>query len=90
LHTLPRTEIKENECVTLYLPDSLKNHFIHPNKIHVMSAMIEMLFDEAFKDCVECCTMLGISDYDAVDYFMEKYGITEEMVSADTLRKKMA
>lgn len=88
LHTLPRTEIRENECVTLLLPDSLKNHFIHPNKVQAISRMLETLFEEAFRDCIESCVMLGVSDYHAVDYFMEKYGITENMIGSDTLRKK--
>ena len=46
------------------------------------------IFAQAFLEACEVSLMLGISDYEAVNLFMERYGITEEMVSADTLRKK--
>ena len=50
--------------------------------------MLAYLFQQAFLEAIEVSLMLGISDYEAVNAFMERYGITEDMVAADTLRKK--
>lgn len=87
-HVLPKAEINENIAITLLYPDSLKNHFIHPGKLDLVSKMLNYLFAQAFLEAIETAVMLGISDYEAVNMFMDRYGITEEMVSADTLRKK--
>lgn len=87
-HVLPKVEIDESISITLLYPDSLKNHFIHPGKLDLLSKMLNYLFTQAFLESIEVSLMLGISDYEAVNLFMERYGITEDMVSADTLRKK--
>ncbi|GAB3767693.1 hypothetical protein GCM10028818_00950 [Spirosoma horti] len=87
-HVLPKAEIEEAISITLHYPDSLKNHFIHPGKLDLVAKLLNYLFSQAFLECMETSLMLGISDYEAVSTFMERYGITEDMVSADTLRKK--
>ena len=87
-HVLPKTEVDENRCIVLEYPESLKSNFIHPVKALVMAKAFEHLFTQAFLESVESCVRLGFSDYYAVDFFMEKYGISEELVAADTLRKK--
>ena len=87
-HVLPSTRVDEQTSITLLYPDSLKNHFIHPSKLLLLEKLFAYLFTQAFLEACEVSLMLGISDYEAVNLFMERYGITEEMVSADTLRKK--
>lgn len=87
-HVLPKAEVNETISITLLYPDSLKNHFIHPGKLELVAKMLNYLFAQAFLEAIETAVMLGISDYEAVNMFMDRYGITEEMVSADTLRKK--
>ncbi len=87
-HVLPKADIDESISITLLYPDSLKNHFIHPGKLELVAKMLNYVFTQAFLEAIETAVMLGISDYEAVNMFMERYGITEEMVSADTLRKK--
>ena len=87
-HVLPKAQIDESISITLLYPDSLKNHFIHPGKLDLVAKMLNYLFTQAFLEAIEVAVQLGISDYEAVNLFMDRYGITEEMVSADTLRKK--
>ncbi len=87
-HVLPKAEIDEAISITLLYPDSLKNHFIHPGKLDLVAKLLNYLFTQAFLECMEVSLMLGISDYEGVTIFMDRYGITEDMVSADTLRKK--
>ena len=87
-HVLPKSEVEESKCITLEYPESLKSNFIHPAKALVMAKAFEHLFTQSFLESVESCVRLGFSDYNAVDFFMEKYGITEDMIAADTLRKK--
>lgn len=87
-HVLPKAEVNETISITLLYPDSLKNHFIHPGKLDLVAKMLNYLFTQAFLEAIETAVMLGISDYEAVNMFMDRYGITEEMVSSDTLRKK--
>jgi hypothetical protein len=87
-HVLPRQDVDKSICITLHYPDSMKNHFIHPAKLDMVAKMLGYLFQQAFLEAMEFSLMLGISDYVAVNLFMERYGITEDMVSADTLRKK--
>ncbi|RYF46895.1 MAG: hypothetical protein EOO39_49105 [Cytophagaceae bacterium] len=87
-HVLPTQMVDETSAVTLLYPDSLKNHFVHPNKLQLLEKMFTYIFSQAFLESCEMALMLNISDYEAVDLFMERYGITEDMVSADTLRKK--
>lgn len=87
-HVLPVQKVEEATSITLLYPDSLKNHFIHPNKLLLLERFFAYIFAQAFLEACEVSLMLGISDYEAVNLFMERYGITEEMVSADTLRKK--
>ena len=87
-HVLPKSEVEENRCIVLEYPESLKSHFIHPTKALVLAKTFEYLFNQSFLESVESCVRLGLSDYYAVDFFMEKYGLTEDMIAADTLRKK--
>ncbi|MCK8492921.1 hypothetical protein M0L20_13720 [Spirosoma sp. RP8] len=87
-HVLPKSEIDENTSIILLYPDSLKNHFIHPAKLLLMSKLLNHIFAQTFLECMETSLYLGISDYEAVNSFMERYGITEDMVPADSLRKK--
>ncbi|MVM36512.1 hypothetical protein GO730_00630 [Spirosoma sp. HMF3257] len=87
-HVLPKADVDEKIAITLLYPDSLKNHFIHPGKLDLVAKMLAYLFTQAFLEAIEVSVMLGISDYEAVNLFMDRYGITEDMVSADTLRKK--
>lgn len=87
-HVLPTQKVDESASVTLLYPDSLKNHFIHPNKLQLLEKLFIYIFTQAFLESCEVSLMLGISDYEAVNLFMERYGISEEMVAADTLRKK--
>ena len=87
-HVLPKSMADEAISIELLYPDSMKNHFIHPGKLDLMAKLLNYLFTQAFLEACEVSVMLGISDYDAVNLFMDRYGITEEMVSADTLRKK--
>lgn len=87
-HVLPKMEIDEAISITLHYPDSLKNHFVHPAKLQLVAKLLHYLFTQAFLECMEVSLMLGISDYEAVNIFMDRYGITEDMVSADSLRKK--
>lgn len=87
-HVLPKMDIDESISITLLYPDSLKNHFIHPAKLNLVAKLLNYLFTQAFLECMEVSLMLGISDYEGVNIFMDRYGITEDMVSADSLRKK--
>ncbi|MCX6216378.1 hypothetical protein [Spirosoma sp.] len=87
-HALPKTTIDDSIAITLIYPNSLKNHFIHPRKVDVFSKLLAYLFNQAFLEGIETAISVGISDYQAVDMFMDRYGITEEMISSDTLRKK--
>lgn len=87
-HTLPKEVVDDTKCIILLYPESLKSHFIHPQKASLMAKAFEALFSQSFLESVESCVRLGYSDYYAVEFFMEKYGITEDMVPADTLRKK--
>lgn len=88
-HVLPRaTEVDRAICLTLLCPDSMKNNFVHPAKLEMVAKLLAYLFQQAFLEAIETSLMLGISDYAAVNMFMERYGLTEDMVSADTLRKK--
>ena len=87
-HVLPSVKVDEAISITLLYPDSMKNHFIHPAKLEVLAKMLNYLFQQAFLEAMEVSLILGISDYEAVNLFMERYGITEDMVAADTLRKK--
>lgn len=87
-HVLPKVDLDESICITLLYPDSMKNHFIHPGKLDLVAKSLNYLFTQAFLEALEVSVMLGISDYEAVNLFMERYGITEDMVAADTLRKK--
>jgi hypothetical protein len=87
-HVLPKMDVDERISITLLYPDSLKNHFIHPAKLSLVAKLLNYLFTQAFLECLEVSLMLGISDYEGVNIFMDRYGITEDMVSADSLRKK--
>lgn len=87
-HVLPKTELDDSRCITLLYPDSMRNHFIHPGKLELLAKMMAYLFQQAFLEAIEVSQYLGISDYEAVNAFMERYGITEDMVAADTLRKR--
>lgn len=87
-HVLPKADLDDSICITLLYPDSMKNHFIHPGKLDLVAKMLAYIFQQAFLEAIEVALSLGISDYDAVNLFMDRYGITEDMISADTLRKK--
>jgi hypothetical protein len=87
-HVLPKADLDEAVCITLQYPDSLKNHFIHPAKLLLVAKLLSHLFGQAFLECMETSLALGISDYEAVNTFMDRFGITEDMVAADSLRKK--
>ena len=87
-HVLPKAELDEKVCITLLYPDSLKNHFIHPAKLLLVAKLFNYLFSQVFLECMETSVSLGISDYEAVAVFMERYGITDDMIAADSLRKK--
>jgi hypothetical protein len=88
-HVLPKADpVDESVCIILIYPNSLKNHFVHPGKLEAFAKMLHYLFNQAFLEALETAVMLGISDYEAVNMFMDRYGITEDMVAADTLRKK--
>lgn len=87
-HVLPKVDTDDSICITLLYPDSMKNHFVHPNKLATLAKMMAYLFQQTFLEAIEVSQYLGISDYEAVNAFMERYGITEDMVAADTLRKK--
>jgi hypothetical protein len=87
-HVLPKADHDETVCITLQYPDSLKNHFIHPAKLLLVAKLFTYQFSQAFMESMETSLALGISDYEAVNIFMDRYGITEDMVAADSLRKK--
>ena len=87
-HVLPTQQVDSAIAVTLQYPGTLKNHFVHPSKLQLIEKMFAYLFNQHFLEACEMAVMLNISDYAAVDLFMERYGITEEMVQADTLRKR--
>ncbi|MEZ0607871.1 hypothetical protein ACAW74_05105 [Fibrella sp. WM1] len=87
-HVIPSCAVDQATSVILMYPDSLKNHFIHPNKLQLLEKMFNYMFSQMFLEACEVSLMLGMSDYDAVNLFMERYGITEDMVASDTLRKK--
>lgn len=87
-HVLPSVKIDEAVSITLLYPDSMKNHFIHPAKLEMVAKLLAYVFQQAFLEAMETSLLLGISDYEGVNLFMERYGITEDMISADTLRKK--
>jgi len=87
-HVLPTVKVDEAISITLLYPDSMKNHFIHPAKLEVLAKMLSYLFQQAFLEAMEVALSVGISDYEAVNMFMARYGLTEDMVAADTLRKK--
>ncbi|WP_019986316.1 hypothetical protein [Rudanella lutea] len=89
-HVLPRSaqDLHPEQYITLLLPDSLRNNFIHPSKVQAVAQFFGYLFTQAFLECCETSLALGITDYEAVQLFMERYGITEDMIASDTLRKK--
>ena len=88
VHSLPRVgEVEEKCCVTLMLPDSLKNHFLHPIKVQLFVQALEFHFREVFLAHCEAFVELGVSDYNAVENFIEKYEIEDDGKIAERLRQ---
>lgn len=87
VHSLPKTDIDEKNCVILLLPDSLKNHFLHPLKTQLFVEALVLHFREIFLAHVEVFVELGISDYNAVENFMGKYDIDDDGKIAERLRQ---
>ncbi|MDI9863050.1 hypothetical protein QM480_01835 [Flectobacillus sp. DC10W] len=87
VHSLPRTEHEEGTLVTLLLPDSLKNHFLHPAKVLLFVQALEFHFREIFLAHCEVFVELGVSDYNAVENFMDKYAIEDDGKIAERLRQ---
>jgi hypothetical protein len=89
LHVLPKSEpVADDECLIFILPTSLKNVFVHPNKHFVLTKVLESHFNEIFLTHVETFVEIGISDYQAVSSFIEKYGFDYNAKLEERLRKK--
>ena len=91
LHSLPRqndTILKESEFVTLVMPDALKSDFLQPAKIKLLSALLSRYYSENFLSEIGILVEGGLSDYDAVKQYMEKYQIDYEGKVDEKLRKK--
>ncbi|MEA5257201.1 hypothetical protein VB264_05340 [Arcicella aquatica] len=88
VHSLPKiADMEEKSCVTILLPDSLKNHFLHPVKVQLFVQALEYHFREVFLAHCEAFVELGVSDYNAVDNFMVKYDIDDDGKIAERLRQ---
>lgn len=79
-HVLPRSaqDLHPEQYITLLLPDSLRNNFIHPSKVQAVAQFFGYLFTQAFLECCETSLALGITDYEAVQLFMMYK--TEQMI----------
>jgi hypothetical protein len=80
LHCLPKQPtFREDHCVTLELPDAMKNDFIHPAKTFIVADVLTRHFYEMFMVEMEVLIEGGLSDYDAVAHYMKKYGIEDNV-----------
>jgi len=88
-HSLPRQpQINESLSITIEMPDSLKNDFIQPQKVFILSDVLTRHFYEMFMCEIEVLIEGGLSDYDAVTHYMKKYGFEDDGKIDDKLRKK--
>lgn len=87
-HALKRDRFDAKHFVEIRFNDRLKNHFLCREKLMLLSEYFEKQFRDIFLVEIEVMVSLGISDYEAVERFLEKYGIEEDDTVADTLRKR--
>lgn len=89
LHSLPRQkEVKECDCITLLMPEALKNDYMQPAKVVLLSDFFGRLFTEFFLIEISVLVEGGLSDYDAVAHYIRRYNINDEGRVDEKLRKK--
>lgn len=87
-HALPKGKFEHKYFIEFRFSDRLKNRFLSREKLLLISEFFDKNFKDIFLLETEIMVSLGISDYEAVERFMEKYGIVEDATIADTLRKR--
>jgi hypothetical protein len=86
LHTFDA--VKEPGGLRFNFSSSMRNMYLLKREVTRLKKNLSNLFREELRSTCECFEAVGNSDYNAVNYFMEKYGITEDDVSSENLRKK--
>lgn len=72
-----------------YCGNELRHHYLPVNKVPRVKRLLYHIVLEDLRLTCEAFRSLGNSDYNAVRYFCEKYGITEEDIAQETLRKRI-
>jgi hypothetical protein len=87
LHTF--AAVKEPKGIRFgFSGSSMRNMYLLTQDVKPLKSSLYKMYREELKATCECFEAVGKSDYSAVKYFMEKYGLTEDDVSSDNLRKK--
>lgn len=87
-HYIPT--VKEPRGITFeYCGNELRNHYLPVSKVPRVKRLLYHIVLEDLRVTCEAFRSMGNSDYNAVKFFCEKYGIDDEDISQETLRKRI-
>ncbi len=87
-HYIPA--VKDSDGILFeYAGNELSNHYLPVSKVPRVKRLLYHIVLEDLRVTCEAFRSVGNSDYNAVKYFCEKYGIDDEDIAQETLRKRI-